>query len=65
MFKLNGWLRRPELFGRSRLWLRDGSLRNKDFGVGGTLGGEWQRASDEVNDFGCRQRAGVLDRPDG
>ena len=50
-------LRRPDLFERSRLWLRDRSLRNKDFGVSGTLGGEWQPASGQVNDSGCRQRA--------
>ena len=30
---------------------------NKDFGVGGTLGGESQPASNRVNDFGCRLRA--------
>ena len=45
--------RRPALFERSRLWLRDRSLRNKDFGVIGTLGGEWQLASDRGKDFGC------------
>ena len=25
--------------------------------MSGTHGGEWQPASDQVNDFGCRQRA--------
>ena len=44
-------------FERPPLWLRDRSLWNKDFGVSGTLGGGWQPASDQVNDFGCRQRA--------
>ena len=50
-------LRQPDLFERSRLWLRDRSLRNKDFGVSGTLGGEWQPASNQANDIGSRQRA--------
>ena len=54
---LHDMLRQPDLFERSRRWLRDRSLRNKDFGVSGTLGGEWQPASDQGHDFGCRQRA--------
>ena len=49
--------RRPDPFERSRPSLRDWSLCNKDFEVSGTLGGEWQPTSDQVNDCGSRQRA--------
>ena len=44
-----GRLRRPDVFGWSRRWLRVRALRNKGFGVSGTLRGEWQPASDRVN----------------
>lgn len=49
--------RRPDVFGLSRRWLRARALCNEDFGGSVTLGGEWQPASDRVNDFGCRLRA--------
>ena len=49
--------RRPDPFGQSQRALRDRALWNKDFGVSGTLNGEWRPASDRVNDFRCRPRA--------
>ena len=50
-------LRRPDPIGQSQRALRDRALCDKDFGVSGTLNGEWRPASDRINDFRCRPRA--------
>ena len=49
--------RRPDLFEWSWRWIRDRSFGNKDFGVSGTLGGEWYLASGHVADIDCRKRS--------